>query len=106
MAAAPNVAVTRQRAIRTGNGRTTAASTMTQKAASQAATSTAARIDGTSSIRPQERAAQRSEAGIVRDISGNQISDQVRIWQLEKFNKRRALITGCAGVTFAQIAQQ
>jgi hypothetical protein len=92
--------------MRAGNGRATPNATAAQSAISQLPISAAAREDGTSSIRVEHGPAQAGESGIVGDIAGDQISDQVRIRQFEKFDEGGAFVACGTRAPISQVAQQ
>jgi hypothetical protein len=106
MAASAGVAMATQIPTRASNGSATASSITRQTAASQPPASTAARTEGTSSIRLQHGATDGGMPGVGWNIAGDQIADQVGIRQLEKFDERSAFIVCRLRVVLAQIAQQ
>jgi hypothetical protein len=93
MAAIPGVAIATQIAMRTGNGKSTAARIIPVIAASQAPAARPPAREGSISICPQQGAAQGRESGLGGNLTRNQIADQVRIGQLEKLLEGGLFIT-------------
>ena len=102
----PGVAIATQIAMRAGNGRSTRTRMSPQSSTSQPTAARAALRDGTSSICPQDGAAQGREVLFRGDVTGNQIAGQVRIGQFEKFPECRAFIARRRRVLLAQVSQQ
>lgn len=106
MAASAGVAMATQIPTRAGNGRATAHRTTRQTATIQPAASTAAGAEGTSSIRLQDGATDGGMPGIGRNFAGNEITGQVGIGQLEKFDECAAFVACRLRVVITQITQQ
>ena len=104
------VAAQIQRAMRAGNGRSTANSVITMKALNQASARRAARAEGLISIIPELIAehveAKGRLAGIARNIARDEITRQLGIGQLEKAGKRSAFVTVRVNQPFAYVTQQ
>ena len=93
-------------AKRSSQGNATANQVTAQAIASHVSHAPAASNDGTRSIRLQEVPAQRGAAGIVGDISREQIARDVRIGQFEKVREGGAFVTCRLAVSFAQIPDE
>ena len=106
MAASPGVAMATQIPTRAGNGNATATRITRQTATSHPPASQAPRLEGTSSIRLQHGATDGGLAGIGRNITADQIADQIGIGQLEKLDECRAFITCSLRVALTQVSQQ
>jgi hypothetical protein len=93
-------------AKRMNPGNATATQVTAQTIASHASHAPAARDDGTRSMRLQELPAERGAAGIVGDISREQIARDVRIGQFEKVHESGTFVTCRLAEAFAQISDQ
>ena len=91
--------------MRAGNDNATPPTAAAEAAISQPAASSAARLDGTSSICLQDCPAQGGESWIVGNIAGDQIADQVGIRQFQKGRERGTFVT-CALVHCTQVTKQ
>jgi hypothetical protein len=107
MANHPGVAMETQMAMRPASGSATPPRITAQSRLNHATASTAARADGTRSIRLQEDdATQGRMPGFERDIARDQIAEQVRVRQFEKLLEGGAFVAGGGGMVFPEVTQQ